>query len=299
MKTFGEYMYYLLSYPFKRSPKSINQWYFYFQVVGSLLDKNMSAFRRARSESTVITCGSMILQEHGKERGLDHYSGESYENFRMRIKLYGEICQMAGTAIGTRMAVESLGFKAVQIMPCYAMDGNRERWAEFYVIITKDIDDAFGINYDIVRREVRQVKKVSAKDNYLFNIESSVENKILVDAGLLIRGDFYPRNNAVINLLNGSWLLDGKYDLSGWCQIPEMLLLDGSWLLDGKYALSEYKEALPDLFPTSLYLHSCAEINSKTESMLIIKKDLWYLNGETLLDGSHSLVASIAYYPDI
>ena len=36
LETFGEYMYYLLSTPFKQARKARNQWYIYFKVTGRL-----------------------------------------------------------------------------------------------------------------------------------------------------------------------------------------------------------------------------------------------------------------------
>lgn len=209
MKTFGEYMYYLLSYPFKQVPKNVNQWYVYFHVVGLLFDRNKAAFQAARSESTVSTASHVILAEHGKERGLERYAGESYENFRKRISMYGEICKMGGTAVGTRMAVEALGFDSVQIVPCYLMDGNRERWAEFYVVVTRDVDDLFDINHDIIRKEVRRVKKVSARDNYLFKYV--VPPAVNINTGhlhrIVIRSDVRWYRNT---LFDGQMINDGS-----------------------------------------------------------------------------------------
>ena len=39
LETFGEYMYYLLSTPFKQARKARNQWYIYFKVTGRLFDE--------------------------------------------------------------------------------------------------------------------------------------------------------------------------------------------------------------------------------------------------------------------
>ena len=50
LETFGEYMYYLLSTPFKQARKARNQWYIYFKVTGQLFDENKTMFRRAREE---------------------------------------------------------------------------------------------------------------------------------------------------------------------------------------------------------------------------------------------------------
>ena len=39
LETFGEYMYYLLSTPFKQVRKVGNQWYIYFKITGRLFDE--------------------------------------------------------------------------------------------------------------------------------------------------------------------------------------------------------------------------------------------------------------------
>ena len=39
MDKFGEYMFYLLSTPFKQADKKKNQWYIFFKTVGSCLTR--------------------------------------------------------------------------------------------------------------------------------------------------------------------------------------------------------------------------------------------------------------------
>ena len=61
LETFGEYMYYLLSTPFKQVRKAGNQWYIYFKVTGRLFDKNKTMLRRAREEGMVKTASPRML----------------------------------------------------------------------------------------------------------------------------------------------------------------------------------------------------------------------------------------------
>lgn len=84
MDKFGEYMFYLLSTPFKQVEKKKNQWYIFFKTVGELFDANKAALQAARRESMVKTASAVMLPEHGAERGLSRYEGETWENYRIR-----------------------------------------------------------------------------------------------------------------------------------------------------------------------------------------------------------------------
>ena len=299
MKKFGEYMYYLLSTPYKQIRKGKNQWYLYFRVIGKLFDGNKAVFQLVRKESMVQTASLLMLPEHGLDRNLTRYEGESWESFRNRIMMYADTCRLGGTEIGTLQAVKTLGFTDVKMVPCYQIDGNLDRWAEFYVVISQDADDNFYIGYNIIRREVRAVKKVSAKDNYLFQFTESTEHEIATESGIQFKSFFYPRNNQELLLLDGGWSLDGTYDLSGWQKVPELVVLDGTWLLDGTYRLTGYMDELPDLYPSALCMTAYTKTGIETDNSLIVKKDLWYLDGSEILDGSRSLAADVITYPEL
>lgn len=244
----------------------------------------------------VRTAGNLMLQEHGLDRALTRYDGETWENFRTRLMMYADTCLLGGTELGTLQTVKCLGFSDVMMVPCHKLDGNRNRWAEFYVVISRDVDDGFHIGYDIIRREVRKIKKVSGKDNYLFRFDTTACLEILTESDIRFESGFYPRNNQELILLDGGWNLDGTYDLSGWKNAPETVLLDGTWNLDGTYRLTGYKEGLPDLYPSLLNISTYSKVEAETDNSLIVMKDLWYLDGSELLDGSRSLAADITTY---
>ena len=105
LETFGEYMYYLLSTPFKQARKARNQWYIYFKVTGRLFDENKTMLRRAREEGMVRTASPRMLPEHGLDRKLTRYEGETWENFRVRLMMYADTCRLGGTEVGTLQAV--------------------------------------------------------------------------------------------------------------------------------------------------------------------------------------------------
>ena len=209
LETFGEYMYYLLSTPFKQVRKAGNQWYIYFKVTGRLFDKNKTMLRRAREEGMVKTASPRMLPEHGLDRKLTRYEGETWENFRVRLMMYADTCRLGGTEAGTLQAVRSLGFTDVDMVPAYELEGSREHWAEFYVILSRDIDDSFDIGHDIIRREVRRVKKVSGLDRYrfLYRIQDARLEERIRPHNILIRAEVRWYNN---NILNGEHNNDGS-----------------------------------------------------------------------------------------
>lgn len=209
LETFGEYMYYLLSTPFKQARKARNQWYIYFKVTGRLFDKNKTMLRRAREEGMVRTASPRMLPEHGLDRKLTRYEGETWENFRVRLMMYADTCRLGGTEVGTLQAVRSLGFTDVEMVPAYELEGSREHWAEFYVILSRDIDDSFDIGHDIIRREVRRVKKVSGLDRYrfLYRIQDARLEECIRPHNILIRAEVRWYNN---NILNGEHNNDGS-----------------------------------------------------------------------------------------
>lgn len=209
IEKFGDYMYYLLSTPYKQAKKEVNQWYLFFHVMGPLFDMAKIAFQTVRRESMVRTASPAMLPEHGFDRTLTRYEGESWENFRIRLMAYADTCLLGGTEVGTRLAVQALGFMDVQMIPCYKMDSTRVRWAEFFVIISRDLDDTFDIGHDIIRREVRKVKKVSAKDNYRFLYrvhDPQLEEQICLRC-IVIRSSVVWYNN---NVFDGTHYNDGK-----------------------------------------------------------------------------------------
>lgn len=90
---------------------------------------------------------------------------------------------------------------------------------------------------------------------------------------LTIRGDFYPRGNLAYLLLDGSWLLDGTYELDGNKEDGEV-----------------------DLYPAALGVTTEVSAEPELEVRLTVEKDLWYLDGSVLLDGSRILDAEIINY---
>ena len=115
----------------------------------------------------LATCVEHMLMQIGRERGLGRYENEDIENYRRRIALYPEVCRLGGTNEGIILAVKSLGYTDVDIVPARVMENSTEHWAEFYVLITMG-SEPHPIGFNVLANEVRKKKEVGAKDNYKF-----------------------------------------------------------------------------------------------------------------------------------
>lgn len=99
------------------------------------------------------------------------------------------------------------------------------------------------------------------------------EVDIRYDSRFTARGDFYPRYNL------------------------EYLYLDNSWLLNDKYELSGYKSGSQlDFYPVSMGIGTEVKAEIQTETRLTVENDLWYLDDTRGLDGTKLLDADTFYY---
>lgn len=168
---FRDYMYYLLTAPFKRVIKKSNQWYILFTVLGDKFDESMERIYKAHEQTMLATCDDVMLQEHASDRGMKRYIGENDENFRARIANYSEVLKLGGTDAGVILAVKSLGFEDVKIVKTKLYKQDKNRWAEFHLLIKIKPDEELPIGYDVLKQYVRKNKYIGARDNYEIGIE--------------------------------------------------------------------------------------------------------------------------------
>lgn len=261
---FADYMYYLLTTPLKKVKKSKNQWYILMKVLGRRFDQILDDIDRARDQTAVATCEPELLPEYAADRGITRYTGETDENFRVRIANYTEILKLGGTDEGVLLAVRSLGFDNAQLVAAKVYTGDEARWAEFYILLQFGINDTPAVSLEILRKQVRRVKQVGAKDNYSYQYQLAIcahEKVMFASVQYLIRLIYYP-----YLALDGSWKLDGSKKLnSRRKQYPvrptykpkittqeqvnrvicheehNLFKLDGSWKLDGSKKLSAWQ----------------------------------------------------------
>lgn len=167
---FGEYMFYLLTTPLKKS-KSVNQFRIFFRVMGLLFDDTKQDIFRVRRESNIATASKAMLQVHGDDRNMVRLKGEETEYFRHRLLMKAIVAQMAGTRQGILYALQALGYAGCDVSPVYVDDP--ERWAEFYVHLNVDLDTEPKLELPVIMEEVRKVKEASAKPVYLLHYKTS------------------------------------------------------------------------------------------------------------------------------
>ncbi len=185
IENFVEYMWYLFTSPYKKIKKDLNKWYILCRVFGRRFDEIKEDILRARDEGMVATCSHEMLPVHGADRKLSRYEGEMAENFRSRIAMHEEVCRLGGTDEGMILAIRALGFLEVEKKTIKEMCGDSERWAEFCIIFTADLGSEYPIGLKILRKEVRKIKEVGAKDNYLVRLRGEMH---LEDTAQFIRG---------------------------------------------------------------------------------------------------------------
>ncbi len=262
MDNFIEYMWYLLTTPFKRVKKKLNKWYIICQVWGKRFDIAKEAILRARDEGMIATCSHEMLSVHAAERQLTRYKGETPENFRTRIAMYEEVCVFGGLNAGILMGVRSLGYSNPKIERAVTICGDPDRWAEFYLVIIMDVDEEHPISFDILKKTVRKWKEVEAKDNYYMIYKTYIKE---------------PHHGCI-----------SKIEYRKFLHYFDYIKLDGKWQLDGSIML----DAQRNCYATEQeYIIKVNYIWEKIEVRWNTKHNLCFLDGTEMLDGSKTIDA--------
>lgn len=245
MDNFIEYMWYLLTTPFKKLKKALNKWYILCRVFGRRFDEVKEDILRARDESMVATCSPEILPVHGADRGLIRYVGEDPENFRARIAMYDELCRLGGTNEGVLLAVKTLGYVSPTLVRAndrpWVLGSGRDRWAEFYIVLNMDIDQEYPIGFNILQKAVRKWKEVGAKDNYYFAFCISCLNKVEDALRIALAAQAQIHMQAQ-NRMALQMHVDTEMDTGLKVEIKNNLFyLDGQYRLDGSKPLNTYE----------------------------------------------------------
>lgn len=243
MESFKEYMWYLLLSPFKKAKQAVNSWWIWCKVFGKWFDSCLGDLFTAREESMVATAKELMLPLHAAERGLIRYAGEETENFRSRIAMHEEICRLGGMNQGILLAVKTLGYSAVTIIPAKDYKGDAERWAEFYILLPMNIEDAYPIGYDILKKNVRLWKEVGAKENYQFIFQDTNTVQKITDISRVVLKAEVESWNGQENYITFRTAAENQLDSGLILTIRNNLwYLDGSYKLDGSKILNAYKK---------------------------------------------------------
>lgn len=245
IENFIEYMWWMLTTPFKKLKKALNQWYILCKVFGRRFDEAKEDILRARDEGMVATCSQEMLPVHGSERGLSRYEGENPENFRSRIAMYDELCKLGGTNEGILLAVKTLGYPSPVIVRAndrdWALDSGEDRWAEFYIVLNMDVDQEYPIGFHILQKTVRKWKEVGAKDNYYFAFPifclNNVEDVLRIVLAAQTRIQMQDQNRIALPMHTNTEIDSGlRVEIKN-----NLFYLDGEYRLDGSKPLNTYE----------------------------------------------------------
>lgn len=165
---FADYIYYLLPAPFKQLKKSINQWYIFCKVIGLWFDEVKKDLLRAVDDTTIATCRDELLLFYGEDRDLTQYKNEKNEEYRSRIAMADEIEHLGGTKEGVVLAAKATGIKKAECHWLPDVTGDSGRWAEFYLFVYDLLDETLDVDFNVLRKNVRDVKCSESKDNYRY-----------------------------------------------------------------------------------------------------------------------------------
>lgn len=205
MKTYAEYMVYLLHAPFKKVKKEYNNWKALMYVLGNHVAPLKNYIFLIREE-TAIDTAKKSLDIIGKGRRMPRYQAETDEQYRTRLLAKRIVSEMAGTKYGIEYALKSLGYDNAEVLPVpsemikqYHWDGqiafdgthkwmpegrNAEHWAEFMIVLPTDNPGTLN-NFDILKDEVNRIKQASSLAVYKFQASGQVEFETINDFDLL------------------------------------------------------------------------------------------------------------------
>lgn len=185
---FSNYMFSLVHYPLKVL-KENSKIYILFKVIGLEYDDIKHKILEVSKQSNINTATDIYLDKLAIDRNMFRFENEEDAGLRKRLVTKAEIMKKSGTKQGIILALNSLGY-VVEIEPCYLYD--KEHWAEFYVIIIKDIDNNY-YKFDIIKNTVIEVKQASSKPNYAYKfiINNPVIEKFIYKLDIIFTVNFW------------------------------------------------------------------------------------------------------------
>lgn len=160
MESFVQYLELLLPAPLKKVRKSVNNLVAFCGLAGKLFDDAMASLFYAREQAKLLSCDALMLPEHGRERNIVQLEGESAEAYRIRLAMQFDIAQKAGTTEGITLAIQSLGYRNVQLEA--VKHTYPDRWAEFFVWVG-DKAESTPVDVQLIYREVSKTKRATTK----------------------------------------------------------------------------------------------------------------------------------------
>lgn len=130
--------------------------------------------------------------------------------------------------------------------------------------------DQSGADYSQVKKYVNSIKPSHLTLLMVGKYGADYYVNINYSNTIQINSSFYPRYNLPI------------------------LWIDGTWLVDGSYYLSGYKHnKIIDFYPVKSRIIDDVKAGPEMRSKLTVEDDLWFLDGALSLNGEHYLKAAV------
>lgn len=210
---FKDYMFFLLHSPLKIL-QGKSEIYKLFNVLGNEFDEFKNNVLEVEKQSNIFSAKNFYLDILASDRNIARFQNETDENLRQRIMLKPDVMKMAGTKKGVILALKSLNYEA-NIEPCYLIDKNR--WAEFNVIINDDLIKNSNYNFKIIKETVMEVKQASSKPSWVFRYDlyNNFENKFIYKLDLIHSINFWDSNYDK-SYNNGVLIFNGDFSNNGY-----------------------------------------------------------------------------------
>ncbi|TEB09131.1 hypothetical protein [Pelotomaculum propionicicum] len=155
---FGDYFYYLAHRIFKRAPRENNDLDKFTRGIGSVYDRAKEAIFKLREQALIITASGKALDQHGRDRNMPRFPGESDDKYRLRLLKAFSYYEQLGTKEHMLEVLRGLGYKDCDIDELYLTDP--ERWAEFIIRIT---DPFIELDCKLIRYTANKLKPAHTK----------------------------------------------------------------------------------------------------------------------------------------
>lgn len=259
----ADYLFYLLPGPLKQNKKQ-NQLRIFLSVLGGVMDDIRDDILRLREESIIFTASPCMLDVFAQERGMFRLSGETEEEFRLRLMEKADVAALSGSEAGILLALKTVGYPDCSIEPLWKEDA--ERWAEIYVSFHPgSVDAVNNIDFACIKREVCKTKQAGTLPHYRFYYTAAM-------TGMEQIGSTRTRHRFVFPFFSGT------------------LFLNGAWILTGQNKLDSQFPPLPSAVTHRAALQETEAIGLL---MIMVKNNLWHLDGENLLNGRQKLSAYV------
>lgn len=267
---FADYFYFLAHRVFKlgKDRKSSDIWQF-TGGIGPDYDQANQAIFKLRSQALIILAEGKALDAHGLDRKMPRYPGEEDMPYKLRLLNAFSYYSAVGTKTAILAALARLGYTDLDIIEAYLTD--QTRWAEFGVVFSWDVDSV--LNSASLRPLRDTVKRMKPAHTRMTTLTVPYKPVTMVNSELITARDIH---RATLNFWGNG-----------------LLYLDGSWLLDGSFDLDGLREGRSEFHPALSRNSATLAVSEEYSFKLTTNYHLWQIDGAYDLDGTRNLDAAV------